>query len=85
MFPLPQSIGVLIRSFLWRCPSVSARSAYVDPANDGAEVVNGVADRVRAELVRNMGISDGPSSNFGQLTIVGVIQLECVFQNIRGN
>jgi len=27
---------------------------HVDPANDGAEVVNGVADRVRAELLRNM-------------------------------
>ena len=31
---------------------------HVDPANDGAEVVNGVADRVRAELLRNMGLAD---------------------------
>jgi len=31
---------------------------HVDPANDGAEVVNGVADRVRAELLRNMGLVD---------------------------
>lgn len=31
---------------------------HVDPANDGAEVVNGVADRVRTELLRNMGLSD---------------------------
>ena len=31
---------------------------HVDPANDGAEAVNGVADRVRAELLRNMGLSD---------------------------
>lgn len=31
---------------------------HIDPANDGAEVVNGVADRVRAELLRNMGLSD---------------------------
>lgn len=31
---------------------------HVDPANDGAEVVNGVADRVRAELLRNMGLGD---------------------------
>ncbi len=31
---------------------------HVDPANDGAEVVNGFADRVRAELLRNMGLAD---------------------------
>lgn len=31
---------------------------HIDPANDGAEVVNGVADRVRAELLRNMGLAD---------------------------
>lgn len=31
---------------------------HVDPANDGAEVVNGVADRVRTELLRNMGLDD---------------------------
>jgi NAD(P)-dependent dehydrogenase (short-subunit alcohol dehydrogenase family) len=31
---------------------------HVDPANDRAEVVNGVADRVRAELRRNRGLGD---------------------------
>lgn len=31
---------------------------HIDPANDGAAVVNGVADRVRAELLRNMGLAD---------------------------
>ena len=31
---------------------------HIDPANDGAEVVNGVADRVRAELLRNIGLAD---------------------------
>ena len=31
---------------------------YIDPASDGAEVVSGVADRVRVELLRNMGLSD---------------------------
>jgi NAD(P)-dependent dehydrogenase (short-subunit alcohol dehydrogenase family) len=31
---------------------------HVDPAEDGAEVVNGVADRVRAELLRNMQLAD---------------------------
>jgi len=28
---------------------------HIDPASDGAEVVNAVADRVRVELLRNMG------------------------------
>ena len=31
---------------------------HIDPADDGAEVVNGVADRVRAELLRNIGLAD---------------------------
>lgn len=31
---------------------------HIDPAGDGAEVVNGVADRVRRELLRNMGLTD---------------------------
>jgi NAD(P)-dependent dehydrogenase (short-subunit alcohol dehydrogenase family) len=31
---------------------------HIDPAQDGAEIVNGVADRVRAELLRNMGLED---------------------------
>jgi NAD(P)-dependent dehydrogenase (short-subunit alcohol dehydrogenase family) len=31
---------------------------HIDPAQDGAEVVNGVADRMRVELLRNIGLSD---------------------------
>jgi NAD(P)-dependent dehydrogenase (short-subunit alcohol dehydrogenase family) len=31
---------------------------HIDPAQDGAEIVNGVADRVRAELLRNMKLAD---------------------------
>jgi hypothetical protein len=31
---------------------------HIDPANDGAEIVNGVADRVRAELLWNMQLAD---------------------------
>jgi NAD(P)-dependent dehydrogenase (short-subunit alcohol dehydrogenase family) len=31
---------------------------HIDPAQDGAEIVNGVADRVRAEMLRNMGLAD---------------------------
>jgi NAD(P)-dependent dehydrogenase (short-subunit alcohol dehydrogenase family) len=31
---------------------------HVDPAHDGAEIVNAVADRVRAELLRKIGLGD---------------------------
>jgi hypothetical protein len=31
---------------------------HIDPSQDGAEVVNGVADRVRAEMFRRIGIEE---------------------------
>src|SRR5229473_2266050 len=31
---------------------------HIDPAQDGAEIVNGVLDRVRAEMLRRIGLSD---------------------------
>lgn len=31
---------------------------HIDPSQDGAEIVNGVADRVRAELFRRIGLED---------------------------
>lgn len=31
---------------------------HVDPSKDGAEIVNGVADRVRAEMFRRIGLED---------------------------
>ena len=31
---------------------------HVDPSNDGAEIVNGVADRMRAELLQKIGLGD---------------------------
>ena len=31
---------------------------HVDPSQDGAEVVNGVADRVRAQLLERIGLAD---------------------------
>ena len=31
---------------------------HIDPAQDGAEIVNGVADRVRTEMYRNIGLQD---------------------------
>jgi hypothetical protein len=31
---------------------------HIDPTQDGAEVVNAVSDRVRAELLRRIGLAD---------------------------
>ena len=31
---------------------------HVDPSQDGAEIVNGVADRVRREMYRNIGLPE---------------------------
>ena len=31
---------------------------HIDPSHDGAEIVNGVADRVRAEMFRRIGLED---------------------------
>jgi NAD(P)-dependent dehydrogenase (short-subunit alcohol dehydrogenase family) len=31
---------------------------HIDPANDGASVVNAVADRIRVEFLRNIGLAD---------------------------
>jgi hypothetical protein len=31
---------------------------HIDPAQDGAEVVNAVADRIRAEFLRRIGLGD---------------------------
>jgi hypothetical protein len=31
---------------------------HIDPAQDGAEIVNGVADRIREEMYRNIGLAD---------------------------
>jgi NAD(P)-dependent dehydrogenase (short-subunit alcohol dehydrogenase family) len=31
---------------------------HIDPSQDGAEIVNGVADRMRAELLRRIGLED---------------------------
>jgi hypothetical protein len=34
------------------------RPVHVDPAHDGAEIVNGVADHARTDMLRNMGLGD---------------------------
>ena len=31
---------------------------HIDPSQDGCEIVNGVADRVRAEMFRRIGLED---------------------------
>ena len=31
---------------------------HIDPSRDGDEVVSGVADRIRAELLRRIGVAD---------------------------
>ena len=31
---------------------------HIDPSEDGAEIVNGVADRVRTEMFRRIGLED---------------------------
>jgi hypothetical protein len=31
---------------------------HVDPSQDGAEIVNGVADRIRREMYRNIGLEN---------------------------
>jgi hypothetical protein len=31
---------------------------HIDPSQDGAEIVNGIADRVRAEMLRRIGLED---------------------------
>jgi NAD(P)-dependent dehydrogenase (short-subunit alcohol dehydrogenase family) len=31
---------------------------HIDPSQDGAEIVNGVADRVRTEMYRRIGLED---------------------------
>jgi len=31
---------------------------HIDPSDDGCEIVNGVADRVRAEMFRRIGLDD---------------------------
>ena len=43
---------------------------HVDPSQDGAEIVNGVADRVRAEMFRRIGLEDllHPAVTHGQVS-----------------
>lgn len=46
-----------------RMPGARPYRVYVDPSRDGAEVVGAVADRVREELLRRIGLHDIVSTN----------------------
>ena len=54
---------------------------HIDPSQDGAEIVNGVADRVRAEMLRRIGLEDllsprvfgGPQKAIGRRAFCGSI------------
>jgi len=43
---------------------------HIDPTQDGAEVVNAVGDRVRAEMLRRIGFGD-------LLTATPILRLNC--------
>ncbi len=42
----------------WRGQGSRSFRVHVDPSQDGAEIVNGVADRVRAEILRRIDRED---------------------------
>jgi hypothetical protein len=44
----------MIRRPFWKGPF----RVHIDPTQDGAEVVNAVLDRARAELLRRIGLGD---------------------------
>ncbi|SDT45402.1 3-oxoacyl-[acyl-carrier protein] reductase [Bradyrhizobium canariense] len=37
---------------------IESEGVHIDPSQDGAEVVNTVADRMRREIYRNIGLAD---------------------------
>lgn len=54
----PQSVAAAIVAVVDAPHGHRPFRVHVDPSRDGAEVVNGVADRVRAELLRRIGLGD---------------------------
>jgi NAD(P)-dependent dehydrogenase (short-subunit alcohol dehydrogenase family) len=59
------SVAVAIVDVVGRPFGTRPFRIHVDPSQDGAEIVNGVADRVRAEMLRRIGLEDllRPRSN----------------------
>lgn len=54
----PQAVAVAIVTVVNTPFGKRPFRVHIDPSQDGAEIVNGVADRVRAELLRNIGLLD---------------------------
>lgn len=54
----PQAVAAVIVAVVDAPHGRRPFRVHVDPAQDGAEVVNGVADRVRAELLLRIGLGD---------------------------
>ncbi|MEK1931169.1 MAG: SDR family oxidoreductase [Pararhizobium sp.] len=54
----PASVAVAVVDIVNKPFGTRPFRVHVDPSQDGAEIVNGVADRVRAEMFRNIGLQD---------------------------
>ena len=54
----PASVAEAIVNIVNRPFGTRPFRVHIDPSQDGAEIVNGVADRVRAEMFRNIGLTD---------------------------
>ncbi|WAC62196.1 SDR family oxidoreductase [Pseudoxanthomonas sp. SL93] len=54
----PQSVATAIVDVVDATFGKRPFRVHIDPSSDGAEIVNGVADRVRAELLRRIGLDD---------------------------
>jgi NAD(P)-dependent dehydrogenase (short-subunit alcohol dehydrogenase family) len=54
----PTEIARAIVKIIETPPGKRPFRVHIDPSQDGAEIVNGVADRVRRELLRRMGLED---------------------------
>ena len=54
----PASVAVAVVDIVNKPFGTRPFRVHIDPSQDGAEIVNGVADRVRAEMFRRIGIED---------------------------
>lgn len=54
----PEEVARAIVALIGKPSGTRPFRVHVDPSQDGAEIVNGVADRVRAELLRRLGLGD---------------------------
>ncbi|WP_341487883.1 SDR family oxidoreductase [Pararhizobium sp. A13] len=54
----PASVAAAVVDIVNRPFGTRPFRVHIDPSQDGAEIVNAVADRVRAEMFRNIGLAD---------------------------